>query len=220
MNCTDIHTHIDDYLDLALSELESKQFDDHIQNCSDCQNTLQQAQSLQYELQNMPVEKTDKDFEQRILNKVHAQNKQSDKPFMAGFATAIAASLAIWFAVSLFQPNLSEQNSTAISLTLNTTRTVNLKFDAPEALQQVSMSIELPDHVEISNYPGRKSLNWTTQFTKGSNILSLPIKAISNGNGELIAHIKYGDKSKRFRIILNTHLNGVWQLKPEHPPAA
>ncbi len=213
MNCTDIHTHINDYLDLALSELASRRFDDHVASCQACQSTLQQAQRVQSELHNLPVEYPEGDFEQRILNKVHAQEKQTDRRFLAGFGSAIAASLAIWFAVSLFQPN-PELNTPNIDLALNTARTVTLKFDAPEALQQVRMSIELPDHVELSGYPGRRTLSWTTQFNKGSNILSLPVKAIAKGNGKLIAHIKYGNKTKHFTITLNTHLNGAWQFQP------
>jgi len=219
MNCTDIHTHLDDYLDLALPELASRRFNDHVSNCQACQSTLQQAQKLQSELHNLPVEHLDGNFEQRILNNVHAHEKQTDKKFMAGFTSAIAASLAIWFAVSLFQPDPADSGTASINIALNTARTVTLKFDAPEALQQVSMSIALPDHVELSDYPGRKTLSWTTRFNKGSNILSLPVKAIAKGNGELIAHIKYGDKTKHFSITLNTHLNGAWQFQPVQSPA-
>lgn len=222
MHCTDIHTHIDDYLEQALSEADGQRFDAHMHTCEACQNSVQQAKSLQYALQNMPIEPTDNDFEQRILSKVHGQAQpQPNKRFLTEFTTtrfvaAMVASLAIWFAVSLFQPGLTEPEAATLNLTLNTSHTVNLKFDAPHALQQVSMSIELPPHIALADYPGRKKLSWTTQFNKGANVLSLPIKAIAQGNGELIAQIKYGNKTKYFKITLNTHLNGAWQLKPLH----
>jgi len=169
----------------------------------------------------MPVKYADKGFEQRVLNKVHNRHsKQGNSHFFTGFATAMAASLAVWFAVSLFQPDVTEQNTTVVNLEINAPHTIKLKFDAPAKLSQVTLSIELPDHVELSDYPGRKTLSWQTSFNKGSNILLLPVKAIDNGKGTLIAHIKYGNKTKRFSITLNSNTNGVWLYKPVQIPAA
>ena len=221
MNCTDIQNNIDDYLDLSLNADDSQSFDSHVSHCPVCQATLLQAEIIKQALSNLPIEDADDNFEKRVLTNVHKHyGRNEHHKFTAGFATAMAASLAIWFAVSLFQPEASLNNSTTINLALETQQTVKLKFDAPTALDQVSLSIELPEHVELSGYPGQKSLSWETRLTKGSNILSLPIKAISNGKGEMIANIKYGNKTKRFNIILISNLNGAWQYQLKLLPTA
>lgn len=223
MNCTDIQTNIDDYLEQGLTSFESKAFDEHVSNCPTCQCVLDDAQKIQHALQNLPLEEADSGFEERVLSNVHNRYKQqqSKNHFVSGFATAMAASLAIWFAVSLFQPEMSEQNISVVNLSVDAPRTVKLKFDAPTRLDQVTMSIELPDHVELSNYPGQKTLSWKTSLKKGSNVLSLPVIAIGNGKGKLIAHIKYGNnKMKNISIILNSNTNGAWLYKSVQIPAA
>lgn len=221
MNCTDIQQHIDDYLDLALNTFDSQAFDDHLRHCSTCNNKIEQARKLQHALHNLPIRQADDNFEQRVLDKVHKhyQPKSSNR-FLAGFATSMAASLALWFGVSVYQPEIKEQQAATIDIALQKSRTVNLKFNAPENLDQVTLSIELPDHVELSSYPGQRSLSWKTKLNKGSNVLSLPVIAIGSGEGELVARIQYGNKSKHFSIILNSKLNGVWQIKPINIPAA
>lgn len=220
MNCTDIETHIDNYLDLSLTSFESKSFEDHIKNCDSCQQKVDHALNLQKALINLPIENTDDNFEQRLLDNVHTHYKSSNNHFTSGFITAMAASLAIWFAVSLFQPDSISQDTNSVNLTLHTPRDIMLKFDAPEKLDLVTLSIELPDHVELSGYPGRKTISWETKLNKGNNILTLPVKALVNGQGEMITFLKYGNKSKRFRIILNANMKGAWILKPSRIPAA
>jgi anti-sigma factor RsiW len=213
MNCTDIHSQLDDYLDKTLDLSDAQAFDAHLQSCSECQQLLKESNSLILALQNLPVDEADAGFEERVLKKVHRQfPNQGNKRFFTGFATAMAASLALWFASTVYIPEMPDTQSPTIQLAVNDAYTVNLKFEAPANLSDVTLSITLPEHVEITGYPGRKAIIWKTTLDKGSNVLALPVMAINNGQGELIAHLQYGDKSKSFRVVLKTNLNDAWAL--------
>ena len=63
--------------------------------------------------------------------------------------------------------------------------------------------------MELEGYPGRKQLSWQTSLKKGPNVLALPIRAIEHGEGELMARLNYGEKTKTFRVLLKTTADGV-----------
>lgn len=129
--------------------------------------------------------------------------------FLAGFSTAIAASLAIWFASTMYQPQFDDASPQVISLAISQVKTVRLVFDAPVDLNDVTLSVVLPENLELEGYGGQKQIVWQTKLTKGQNILALPVTAINHGQGELVARLTYGDKTKQFHIIVKTSSNGA-----------
>jgi hypothetical protein len=170
---------------------------------------LKIARSLYSGLRNLTVEQPAPDFRQRVFAEVRRQH--ADKPgpshgfrFAAGFATAALAGMAIWFVSSVYIPESMIEQPQMISVSVNKAQTVRLVFDSQTDIQLVNLSIDLPENVELDGYPGRKELSWNTSLKKGPNILALPILAIGQGQGELLAHLSYGDKSKEFRIVLKT----------------
>jgi len=92
---------------------------------------------------------------------------------------------------------------------MNQARTVKLVFEAPMDLAEVTLSVELPENVELEGYAGQRQLVWQTSLNKGQNILALPVIAIGNGQGELVAQLSYGDKTKQFHIVLKTTSDGA-----------
>jgi len=212
MNCTDINTLLDDYLDNDLLVHEQHAIEMHINSCSACQQSKQEAQRVREALASLPVVEASADFEQRVFAQVRKQNQgaQHDRRFLTGFVTALAASVFLWVATPMmFAPQESLDGSNIISVAMNETRPVRLLFDAPDNIAQVTLSIELPANVELKGYTGRSQLSWNTSLKKGQNVLALPINAIEAGKGELIAHLSYGDKTKTYRLILKTTDNGV-----------
>jgi len=130
----------------------------------------------------------------------------------------MAASLAIWFASSVYLPEMPGQSASqqaTVSVALNQQQTVRLMFEAQSDIQQVSLSIDLPNNMQLAGYPGRKQLSWQTSLKKGSNVLALPVMAVDPGEGELVARLNYGDKSKTVRVLLKTMDDGVlrYQLR-------
>lgn len=219
MNCTDINTQMDDYLDDRLEPQARSAFDQHVAGCKACAAMLEQMQGLLHGLQQLPISEPSADFEQRVFNEIRRQHRQPRVGrFAAGFATAMAASLAIWFASSVYLPEMPGQSASqqaTVSVALNQQQTVRLMFEAQSDIQQVSLSIDLPNNMQLAGYPGRKQLSWQTSLKKGSNVLALPVMAVDPGEGELVARLNYGDKSKTVRVLLKTMDDGVlrYQLR-------
>jgi len=223
MNCTDIDTLLDDYLDKDLLLHEQNSVELHIRNCTACQQSLKEAEAVREALVSLPFVEASADFEDRVFDEVRKQNQggQHDRRFLNGFVTALAASVFLWvvspvFSPMIFAPQESSDGANVISVAMNEMRPVRLLFEAPGDIAQVSLSIELPANVELNGYPGRSHLNWNTSLKKGQNVLALPINAIEAGQGELVAHLSYGDKTKTYRLILKTTDNGVmsYQVQP------
>jgi len=217
MNCEDIQTQLDDYLDNHLIVGSKREMDLHINNCSACRQHLDDAMVVRDALKSLPIEETSADFESRMFANVRKQQSQNGNRFISGFATAMAASVFLWVAsTTIFVPQQSDNTPNAISIAMHEARPVRLLFDAPSDLQQVTLSIELPANVELDGYPGRSQLSWNTRLKKGQNVLTLPINALNVGKGELVAQLTYGDKKKTYRLILKTSDNGVmtYQIQP------
>ena len=214
MNCTDINIHIDDWLDDQLSKQDRLAFNQHVSNCADCAVKLKNARSLMLGLQNISVPQPSANFEKRVFAKVRRQHKEHHRfRFAAGFATAATASLAIWFASSVMVPEAVIEQPRMISVAMNEAQTVRLMFESQNDIEQVQLSVGLPDNMELDGYPGRRQLAWQTSLKKGENILALPIMAIDQGQGELVAELSYGDKVKTFRVVLKTGVDGVMQYQ-------
>ncbi len=213
MNCTDINTQLDAYIQDELTDQEKQAVDVHAASCTVCQQQLNDMQNLYRKLKQIPVEQASAGFEDRVFQAVRQQYPQHQRHgFKTGFATAIAASLAVWVASTVFVPTAeieTQTESQEISLAVNDPQTVRLLFDAATDLDQVRLSIDLPANVELSGYPGQRALSWQTSLKKGQNVLALPVMAIENGRGELVAELDYGDKHKTFRLILRTTKDGV-----------
>ncbi|RDH80713.1 MAG: hypothetical protein DIZ80_16940 [endosymbiont of Galathealinum brachiosum] len=218
MNCTDINTFKDDYLDGQLPSLQKAVFEQHLIECKNCNETVNASQQILDVMGTLTAPEPADDFVEKMFKEVRKQYpEKSSHHFVAGFATAMAAGFALWFISTIFevqQQSLPASNEMMISL--NTERSVRLMFDAPDNIKQVTLSIKLPDNIELSGFAGQSELSWQTSFTKGPNILTLPIKAVDQGAGELIARLNYGDKLKEFHLVIKTAEDGVvnYQLKP------
>ena len=218
MNCTDIQIQLDDYLDNDLLLNEQKIIGQHINNCTACRQSLEDAKAVREALKSLPLAEASADFEARVFAEVRKQNSRAyGGRFLSGFATAMAASVFLWVASTMiFAPQQSLDTPGVMAVAMNEARPVRLLFDAPSDIQKVTLSIELPANVELKGYPGRSQLSWSTSLKKGQNVLTLPVNAIKTGEGELIAHLSYGGKQKIYRLILKTTDNGVmtYQIRP------
>jgi len=218
MKCTDIQKYLDDYLDDAMSLGEQKAVESHIEECALCQQAVEEYRAVRQALRSLPVEQASPDFEANVFAEVRdhygkRNGRRFDNRFVAGFATAMVASLALWFTSTVYSPQFDEQlpqsGPQVINLAMNQARTVKLLFDAPTDLAGVTLTVELPENIELAGYAGQKQLVWQTNLNKGQNILALPVIAIGNGQGELVAQLNYGDKTQRFRIVLKTANDGA-----------
>lgn len=210
MNCKDIYIHIDDFLSGELDRQETTLFEQHLATCKTCQDQIGQRQVMLDMLGNLPYEEPDEDFSQRAFDKVKRLHQpHSKRHFAAGFATALAASLVIWFVSTVFIPVANMHQPQEVTLTLNTTTDVRLMFDANEDLENVRLSLNLPANMQLKGFPGQHQISWETRLKKGPNVLRLPIDVTNAGDGELIARLHYGDKMKTFKLLLKTTNDGA-----------
>jgi len=219
MNCEQLNTQLDDFLD-ADPAIDLNGLQQHVDSCSACQKQVTEARAIRKALCELPFEAASPNFEARVLGEVRRQHqKNTQGHFIAGFGSAVAAGLALWFASTLFIPASNPLPADSINIAMHSVNTVKLMFDVPDALADVTLSIKLPANVELQGYPGQQQLSWKTQLKKGQNILALPVLATEAGSGELIAQLQYGNKTKSLRIILKSAANGVYQyqLLPQDP---
>ncbi len=210
MNCTDINTHLDDFLDGGLNPQLRADFERHLAVCPDCARKLESMATMLEELSRLDVPPPSEGFERRVFTEVRRQHRPVGRHyFAAGFVAAMAASLAIWFSVFVFGPQQPVGSPRAVTVTMNQAQMVRLVFEAKEDIQQVSMSIDLPENVVLQGYPGQQRLSWQTSLKKGANVLALPVMAVGEGRGELVAHLSYGGKIKTFRVVLKNADDGV-----------
>lgn len=79
-------------------------------------------------------------------------------------------------------------------------QTVKLAFRSGQALDNVTLTLELPPNVELSPWPGRQELSWQISLDAGENVVSLPLKVLFPGRGELVARLNTGEQQKSFRV--------------------
>lgn len=210
MNCSQYQNMLDDYLDGALSTIQLDSLNGHLNNCEVCSSTFLQAKAVIQNLKNIPVPPAKNGFEQRMLKfleKKQPKKYQQRNWFMAGFGSALAATLTLWLhfsPVSTFTQNIDEVST--INLTVKQSQKVDLVFNLTNDLADATLILDLPNKIEIVGYPGKRQLKWKTSFKKGANRLALPLFAAEKQNGILTASLIKKGKTKLFRIRLNSQL--------------
>jgi hypothetical protein len=216
MNCTEFNALIDDFVDGQLNQQLGADCEQHLAVCPDCACKLESMTAMLEKLHRLEVAQSTTGFEQRAFAEVRRQYRPAGRHyFAAGFVAAMAASVAIWFSVFVSSPQQPVDSLRAVAVTLNQAQAVRLLFEAKEDIQQVSMTIDLPENMVLEGYPGRQQLSWRTSLKKGSNVLSLPIMAVGEGQGELVAQLSYDGKIKTFRVVLKAINDGVMHYQPE-----
>jgi len=231
VNCTEIRNLLDDALDGQLTGPARKSLDTHLGSCADCRQRVREQQSLRLALRELPVAHASSGFAARAMRHAVEVNSspQHKKSFVAGFAAAAVAGLALLFVGSIFNPQddvelaqspgdssttLSDARPPAAEITigLQQTQRVKLAFNSSQAVQQVRISLTLPDDIELEGYPGKHQIAWSTNLKQGENVLTLPLIANSPNGGEFIARIVHGSTTNELRVKLNVDKAGVSTL--------
>jgi hypothetical protein len=97
-------------------------------------------------------------------------------------------------------------------IALNQAREVSLVFESEHAMENARFTIQLPEGVEVSGYPGQRELSWEGGLAQGKNLLVLPVEAHSGHGGELVAVVTHTGKRKNFALRLDV-------LPPQDAPA-
>ena len=123
---------------------------------------------------------------------------------MTGFGSAIAAGLVLWMFSGIFLSTSDlpapDTNIPGIAMTLEEPRTVNLVFASAAALDAATLTVTLPNGVELAGFPGQREITWQTSLNEGKNFLPLELIALTPTGGEVLARLEHEDRDRTFRL--------------------
>ena len=207
MNCTQINEQLDDYLDGELTPEQAGLYDQHLVGCTSCQSKIGEQRALQarlreYGASSMP--QPDPAFFDLAMARAtrNGSKKQRNRWVMTGFGGAMAAALAIWMIGGVFfsTPQVNDAAVPGVTMALEEPRTLNLVFSSAVALADATMTVMLPQGVEIEGFEGQREITWMTSLKEGRNVLPLTLIATSTQGGELLATLRHEDDDRSFRV--------------------
>ena len=217
MQCEHVSAQLDDFLDEQLSLDETYAIRQHLSGCPACNTRYQKMQALLQQLREIPAPQMEAGFQARALRK--ARPAPHHRIFMAGFGSAIAATLVLWFGLTTSEaPENGLSNLKTIVLQVEEPKTIQLAFNAPNLVQNVSFNLILPEGVSLQNRPGKRTFSWNGQLNQGRNVLKLPLIASKDTTGELVARIEQNGTSREFHVpmhVITRQINNL-PYNPKH----
>jgi len=167
---------------------------------------IRQEQELLELLRDYPMPVADAGFyDQALVRAAHqGSRRQRNRWLLTGFGGAIAAGLAIWVVATLLMtaPQVpdAEPAIPGVTVALEQEKTVRLVFASATALDSATLTVSLPDGIELAGFPGQREITWETSLQEGKNLLPLTLVALTPAGGELVAKLEHKDRSRTFRI--------------------
>ncbi|MDH5311841.1 MAG: copper resistance protein CopC, partial [Gammaproteobacteria bacterium] len=93
----------------------------------------------------------------------------------------------------------------AVAMTLEQPRTVRLVFNSPVELADATLTVSLPDGLELAGFAGQREITWSTSLSAGKNVLALELIATSPLSGDVLATLRHADEQKTFRLRVDVN---------------
>ncbi len=160
-------------------------------------------------LKDYPMPQADTGFyDQALARATHVgSRRQRNRWLMTGFGSAVAAGVAVWLISGLLMtaPQMPDVDASipGVTVTLAEPRTVNLIFSSATALESATLTVSLPDGIELAGFPGQREISWKTSLQVGRNLLPLKLIALTPVGGELLARLEHDDRNRVFRLQVN-----------------
>ncbi|MES9991448.1 MAG: zf-HC2 domain-containing protein [Candidatus Thiodiazotropha sp.] len=209
MNCNNVKSLLDEYIDNDLTLPQRAEIDAHLASCAACDAELQTRRVLQMKLRELPVAPLRPGFKKQAFRQAARSHEKTSHGFFLGFGSAVAAGLLIWFGLAFWQVQVPPTvvQMPAVVLQVEHPQDLRLVFNANEDLQPVAFSLQLPAGVLLEGYPQQREISWKDRLTKGRNVLNLVLIASQQVNGEVVAVISHQGKERRFHIPLKAEVN-------------
>lgn len=209
--CEDMQELIAARNDGELDVETTRLFEEHLRNCAACRRELDWEERLQRLLRRLPEPQVPAGFEERAFARLYSSERP--RRIRTAAVWALAASLLIgvgvWMGTTLV-PRESEPFAGGLTLAADTVTTIHLAFNAKHQVDEVLFVLSVPDGFEIQGHPGQRHIEWRGQLKAGRNLMKLPIKAGSDGDGILIATLQSNGKQKKvFKVHLTTEGEAV-----------
>ena len=220
MTCRQFHQEVDSLVrgDLPLHEQEALQA--HASTCASCSELWEDEQRLQKGIMAQTVPEPDDDFESRVRAMALAGEtpRNSTLRKTSLWASSIAAVLALGIFIGMqvgpadtgLPEDIADADATGQTATETVAepesgaglKTVRLAFNSRKAMDNVTLTLELPPNAELAPFPGRQTISWTVDLKQGDNVLALPINVLFPGSGKLVAHLDDGTRRKTFSTAI------------------
>lgn len=215
MNCSTFDRRVNEYLDGALNPDEAVALERHAGECASCRALLAQERMLRRSLRELPAPEPSEAFFDRALAQAALDDRRRRgwNWRLPGIGLALAASVTLVFAVGVLYRSgpVPVQDLPGIAIALNQARDVSLVFESEHAMANAHFTIQLPEGIEVSGYPGQRELSWEGSLAQGKNLLVLPVEAHSGQGGELVAAVVSTGKRKDFILRMDV-------LSPQEAP--
>jgi len=142
-------------------------------------------------------------YERAIARAVHeGRRRQRNRWIMTGFGGAVAAAMALWIVSGIFMatPDAGQPAMPSVTMAMEAPRTLNLVFSSATALDNATMTVVLPEGIEIDGFAGQREITWQTSLKEGRNFLPLTLIATAPAGGELLATLRHEGDDKTFRL--------------------
>jgi hypothetical protein len=166
----------------------------------------EQDQKVLELLEDHPMPVADAGFyDQALVRATHkGSRRQRNRWLLTGFGAAIAATVAIWVVAGtlLSTPELPDPVAAipGVTIAMEEPRTINLVFSSAAPLDAATLTVSLPEGIELQGFPGQREITWETSLNEGKNLLPLTLIAISRAGGELLARLEHDNRDRTFRL--------------------
>lgn len=157
-------------------------------------------------LRELPLPEAEQGFYDRALYTAarDGARRQRNRWIMTGFASASAAAIVILLVSGIIpganMPAPDDQAIPGITISMAGPDTVNLVFASAEALEDATLTLVLPEGVELDGFPGKREIRWRTSLAAGRNLLPLDLVAVTPVGGEVVATLTHETRTRTFRL--------------------
>jgi len=208
MECSDFAMRLDDLLDGRLDALQRKSFQEHLGRCPDCRHRHEHAVAVLETVRKLSPPAMPPGFMDQALSRATRVADGGARPkWRPVLGMALAASLVLGVALGVFLATQPEPVQ-AVALTIDRPETVRLMFNSAKPLKAATLSLALPENVELVGYGGQRELSWQTDLREGGNLMQLPLVVRGVTKDDLVASLSHGGSSKMFRLKIEVDSAG------------
>lgn len=222
MTCRQFHQEVDSLVRGVLPPHEQEALQAHASACPDCSELWEDERRLQKGIMAEKIPEPTADFESRVraaalatgasrhsgLAKASLKAPLKTPLWASSIAAVLALGIFIGMQIGPADPELPGSDLAESSDQSKTEpaspeiKTVRLAFNSRRAMENVTLTLEMPPHAELAPFPGRQTISWKVNLKEGDNVLALPINVLFAGSGELVAHLDDGTRRKTFNMAI------------------
>lgn len=210
MNCKDILEALSDYIDLKLSPKTAEQVKNHVAECPDCRQRLNELKTTVELLKSVEEKPLPPYYQTRLdakLDEAARARARIRTPLWVRFGWQIAFGV---FALGIFAGSgiiyISQKTAKDKSLcTLQIGEVGILSFNlySKENVKTIVFDVQLPEGIALASKPKDRTFKWEGELVKGENVISLYVKGLKEGKWAVNAQLQANEEIiKEFKMPL------------------